>query len=83
MSDTAAGRDANGAPRGPDVPGVALGLLALVVAVFPANINMAVNSERFKAIPSWALWARLPLQFVILALVWIASQRKDQETPAA
>lgn len=60
-----------------------LGLLALVVAVFPANINMAVNSDRFKDIPAWALWVRLPLQFVILALIWIASQREDQEAPAA
>jgi uncharacterized membrane protein len=61
-----------------------LGLLALVVAVFPANINMAVNSERFNKFPAWALWLRLPLQFVILAIVWLASQSKDEvEEPAA
>lgn len=53
------------------------GLLALVVAVFPANINMAVNAERFKQFPAWALWARLPLQFVIAGQVWLATQRDD------
>ncbi len=58
------------------------GLLALVVAVFPANINMAVNSERFRAFPAWALWARLPLQFAILAIVWIATQRDDAQQSA-
>jgi uncharacterized membrane protein len=52
------------------------GLIALLIAVFPANINMAVNSERFKQFPAWALWARLPLQFAIIAQVWAATQRK-------
>lgn len=53
------------------------GLIALLVAVFPANINMAVNPERFKQFPAWALWARLPLQFAIIAQVWAATQRED------
>jgi uncharacterized membrane protein len=51
------------------------GLIALLIAVFPANINMAVNSEKFKMFPAWALWARLPLQFAAIAMVWRASQR--------
>jgi uncharacterized membrane protein len=50
------------------------GLIALLLAVFPANINMALNPERFKQFPAWALWARLPLQFAIIAMVWAASQ---------
>src|SRR3954453_2675924 len=38
-------------------------LLALLAAVFPANIHMAVNPEQIKGldtrkIPRWALWAR-------------------------
>lgn len=56
-----------------------LGLLALVVAVFPANVNMAVNAERFKKFPAWSLWLRLPLQLVILAIVWLASRDKSAE----
>jgi uncharacterized membrane protein len=53
------------------------GLIALLVAVFPANIGMAVNAERFKWFPAWALWARLPLQFLMIAGVWRATQAED------
>lgn len=60
----------------PGTRGVAgKGLLALLAAVYPANINMAVNADRFKQIPKWALWARLPLQFVLAALVKRAMRR--------
>lgn len=48
----------------------AWGIIALLVAVFPANIYMA-TSGRFKKIPGWALWLRLPLQFI---LIWWAYQ---------
>ena len=44
-------------------------LVALLVLVFPANVNMAVNSERFASIAPALLWARLPLQGV---LIWWA-----------
>ncbi len=44
------------------------GLIALLLAVWPANIYMAVEAKRFAAIaPAWALWARVPLQ---AALIW-------------
>jgi uncharacterized membrane protein len=51
------------------------GLIALLVAVFPANVNMAVNAERFKRFPAWSLWARLPLQYAAIAAVRRATQR--------
>jgi uncharacterized membrane protein len=50
-----------------------VGLLVLVVAVFPANLHMALHPEQFAVFPSWALYARLPLQLVILAWVWWAA----------
>lgn len=59
------------------------GLLALLAAVYPANINMAVNSNEFKQIPKWALWARLPLQFVLAALVKRAMQSGKSTATAA
>jgi uncharacterized membrane protein len=45
------------------------GLIALLVAVFPANLNMAVNHLPLAghALPGWALWGRLPLQLVLIA----------------
>lgn len=45
----------------------AWGLIALLVAVFPANVHMTTHPEMFPAIPEWVLWARLPLQGVLIA----------------
>lgn len=47
-----------------------IGLIALLIAVFPANIHMALNSEKFVNFPALVLWLRLPLQFVLIAWVW-------------
>jgi uncharacterized membrane protein len=55
-------------------------LLALLVAVFPANVHMAVNPEQIRGLdmrrfPRWALWARLPLQPLAMLWVWRATRR--------
>jgi len=46
-------------------------LIALLVAVFPANLYMALNPEEIAglSIPRWTLWARLPLQGLFIAWV--------------
>lgn len=53
-------------------------LLALLVAVFPANVHMAVNPEQVQGldgrVPRWALWARLPLQPLAMLWVWRATR---------
>ena len=51
-------------------------LAATLVAVFPANLHMALNSERYSKVPGGAraLWARLPLQAVLIAWVLDASR---------
>jgi uncharacterized membrane protein len=45
----------------------AWGLIALLLAVFPANIHMALNHELYPAYNVTALWLRLPLQIVLIA----------------
>ena len=48
------------------------GLIALLWAVFPANVHMAVNKvapEGMVFSPA-ALWLRLPMQFVLMGIVW-------------
>jgi uncharacterized membrane protein len=45
-------------------------LLATLVAVYPANIHMAVNCKDFERIPAPALWARLPVQFLFGWMTW-------------
>lgn len=52
------------------------GLIALLVAVFPANIQMLVDAQHSDA-PIWwqiVLWLRLPLQPVMMWLVWRAAE---------
>jgi uncharacterized membrane protein len=54
----------------------AIGLIALLVAVFPANIQMAIHPELYRDIgPPAAFYVRLPLQLVAIALVWWAGAR--------
>ena len=45
-------------------------LLATLVAVYPANIEMALHPERFPKIPAAALWARLPVQGLFALITW-------------
>lgn len=49
------------------------GLIALLVAVFPANLYMAGNPAKFAKIPVWALYARLPLQPLMMWWAWRAT----------
>ena len=45
------------------------GLVLLMVAVFPANLHMALNPSDFPEAPAWFLYVRLPLQGL---LIWWA-----------
>jgi uncharacterized membrane protein len=38
-----------------------------LVAVYPANLQMAVDVGRPRQITEWAVWLRLPLQFPLIA----------------
>jgi uncharacterized membrane protein len=49
-------------------------LIALLAAVFPANLYMAREPERFDRIPRWALYARLPLQPLMMWWAWRATR---------
>jgi uncharacterized membrane protein len=50
-------------------------LIATLLAIFPANVEMAVHAERFHGIPEPLLWARLPLQGALIAWVWKTAMR--------
>ena len=55
------------------------GLIALFVAIFPANLNMALHHLPLggHAVPAWALWARLPVQVVLVAWAyWCGGSRR-------
>ncbi len=56
------------------------GLIALLIAVFPANIDMAMKSVYAHGLPlaSLLLIARLPLQFLLIAWVHKAACQRKQ-----
>jgi uncharacterized membrane protein len=49
-------------------------LIAVLAAVFPANLYMAREPERFAKIPRWALYGRLPLQPLMAIWAWRATR---------
>ena len=53
-----------------------IGLVLLLIAVWPANLQMLLNARAASA-PAWyqtLLWLRLPLQLVLVWWVWRASR---------
>ena len=59
-------------------------LIATLIAVFPANVYMAMNAEDFPSIPGGAatLLARLPLQALFVYWVWLATLSPASSAPA-
>jgi uncharacterized membrane protein len=46
---------------------------ATIVAVYPANVQMAIDATRGRpqvAVPAWAAWLRLPLQVPMVLRAW-------------
>jgi uncharacterized membrane protein len=63
------------------------GLVALFIAVVPANIYMAAANVQLQGMPEWfrqppqlALWLRLPFQLVFIAWAWWTSQLARTQT---
>jgi uncharacterized membrane protein len=50
-------------------------LIATLLGIFPANVGMAVNAERYGSVPEWVLWLRLPLQAVLIGWVYRVAVR--------
>ena len=56
-----------------------IGLILLLLAVWPANVQMLLDA-RAAGKPSWwvtLLWARLPAQLVLIAWVWRVSRQRS------
>jgi uncharacterized membrane protein len=52
------------------------GLIALCLAVLPANVQMLLNAQAAHASALWLtlLWMRLPLQILLIAWIWRATR---------
>ena len=57
-----------------------IGLIVLLIAIFPANIQMAIHPDLYAKISPWLLWARLPLQFLLIYLVYWSAIKKRQKS---
>ena len=53
-------------------------LIALLLAVFPANIYMAMHTELFPEFNPALVYLRLPLQFVLIALAYWFTRSADK-----
>ena len=51
------------------------GLIAVLVAVFPANAHMAMHPELYPSISPVALWLRLPVQGLLIAWAYWYARR--------
>jgi uncharacterized membrane protein len=60
-------------------------LITLLVAVFPANLHMALHPEAWPDLPQLGLYARLPLQGVLIFWAWWATrpETRDQHEPTS
>jgi uncharacterized membrane protein len=58
-----------------------IGLIALMIAVLPANVQMATHSGDFPQFAPLILWLRLPLQAVLIAWAyWAAGVRRAAQS---
>ncbi len=63
----------------------AWGLIALFIAVFPANINQTFNAIPIEGIPHIPIlyWVRLPFQAVLIAWAWWYTREPDKQPGAS
>jgi uncharacterized membrane protein len=45
-------------------------LIALLVAMFPANVNAALKKTTLVGKPATPLWLRIPMQLLLIGLLW-------------
>ena len=57
-----------------------VGLIALLIAVFPANVQMAAHPELYADLGTVsAFYIRLPLQLALIAWVWWICVKREHE----
>jgi uncharacterized membrane protein len=55
------------------------GMIGLLIAVFPANLQMALHPDLYPGYRAWALWLRLPLQLPLIAWAYWYTRRQRWE----
>ena len=55
------------------------GLVVLLLAIFPANVHMALSPELFPDTSAFALYVRLPFQALFIAWAYWATRPEVRE----
>jgi len=50
-------------------------LIALLIAMFAANVNAALKGITLRGKPATPLWLRTPMQILFIALLWWSTRR--------
>lgn len=53
----------------------AWGIIAMLVGYYDVHIYMATHTAHFAPLPPWVMYARLPLQLVLIAWAYIYARR--------
>jgi uncharacterized membrane protein len=56
----------------------AYGIVLMLVLFLDVHQFMLRHPERFSAIPEWVLWARIPLQFALIAWAWSFMKERNR-----
>jgi uncharacterized membrane protein len=56
----------------------AYGIMLILVVFLDVHQFMLRHPERFSQIPEWILWARIPLQFALIAWAWSFTRERDR-----
>ena len=64
-------------------PSLLKSVTAMLVAVYPANIHMALNPGLYPEYGQALLWVRLPIQLVLSAAVYWYTRRDAEPRTAA
>jgi len=51
--------------------------IAVLLAVFPANVWMAFDPSIWPGVPTWARWVRLPFQAFFIWWAWVVTRADD------
>jgi uncharacterized membrane protein len=57
----------------------AVGIAFMLVVFFDVHVFMLRHAGRFPEAPEWLLWARIPLQFVLIAWALYYARRDSDE----
>lgn len=58
----------------------AVGIAAMLVVFFDVHIFMLRHAARFPEVPGWVLWARIPLQFLLIAWALYYARQTEART---